>query len=92
VKGRLGWISASYSKKFQAPEKLTTLLTEKQESNELSQVEEEKPVAGVNKNNIQNELQSNEIVKTPATETKKDSAQVESEGFFKNLFSSKPKQ
>ena len=100
VKGRLGWISASYSKKFQAPEKLTTSLTAKQESNELSQVEEVKPVEEINKNNIQNELQSNEIVKTPvietkkdsATKTKKDSAQVESEGFFKNLFSSKPKQ
>ena len=92
VKGKLGWISAAYSKKLQAPEKLTTSLTAKQESNELSQVEEVKPVAGVNKNNIQNELQTNEIVKTPAIKTKKDSAQVESKGFFKNLFSSKPKQ
>ena len=92
VKGKLGWISADYSKKFQAPEKLTTLLTEKQESNELSQIEEVKPVEVVNENNIQNELQSSEIVKIPATETKKDSAQVESKGFFKNLFSSKPKQ
>ena len=92
VKGKLGWISAAYSKKLQAPEKLTTSMTAKQESNELSQVEEVKPVAGVNKNNIQNELQTNEIVKTPAIKTKKDSAQVESKGFFKNLFSSKPKQ
>ena len=78
--------------KPEAPEKLATSLTAKQESNELSQVEEVKPVAGVNKNNIQNELQTNEIVKTPAIKTKKDSAQVESKGFFKNLFSSKPKQ
>ena len=97
AKGKLGWISAGYSKKVQAPapEKFTTSLTAKQESNELSQVEEEKPVAVVavvNENNIQNELQSSEIVKPPATETKKDSAQVESKGFFKNLFSSKPKQ
>jgi len=97
VKGKIGWISADYSKKLQAPEKLTTSLTAKQESNELSQVEEVKPVAGVNKNNIQNELQSNElqsneIATPPATEAKKDSAQVESKGFFKNLFSSKPKQ
>ena len=92
AKGKLGWISAGYSKKLQAPEKLTTSLTAKQESNELSQVEEVKPAAGVNKNNIQNEMQPNDIVKTPATETKKDSAQIESKGFFKNLFSSKPKQ
>ena len=102
AKGKLGWISAGYSKKVQAPapEKFTTSLTAKQESNELSQVEEVKPVEEINKNNIQNELQSNEIVKTPvietkkdsATKTKKDSAQVESKGFFKNLFSSKPKQ
>ena len=94
AKGKLGWISAGYSKKIQAPapEKFTTSLTEKQESNELNQVKAVKPVAGINENNIQNELQSNEIVKTPATETKKDSAQIESKGFFKNLFSSKPKQ
>ena len=92
AKGKLGWISAGYSKKLQAPEKLTTSLTAKQESNELSQVEEVKPAAGVNKNNIQNEMQPNDIVKTPATETKKDSAQIESKGFFKNLFSSKPIQ
>jgi hypothetical protein len=92
AKGKLGWISADYSKKIQAPEKFTTSLTAKQESNELSQVEEMKPVEEINKNNIQNELQSNEIVKTPATETKKDSAQVKSKGFFKNLFSSKPTQ
>ena len=94
AKGKLGWISAGYSKKIQAPapEKFTTSLTEKQESNELNQVKAVKPVAGINENNIQNELQSNEIVKTPATETKKDSAQVESKGFFKNLFSSEPKQ
>ena len=92
AKGRLGWISANYSKKFQAPKKLATSLAEKQESKELSQVEEVKPVAGVNKNNIQNELQPKETVKPPATETKKDSTQVESKGFFKNLFSSKPKQ
>jgi uncharacterized protein YgiM (DUF1202 family) len=94
AKGKLGWISAGYSKKIQAPapEKFTTSLTAKQESNELSQVEEMKPVEEINKNNIQNELQSNEIVKTPATETKKDSASVESKGFFKNLFSSKPIQ
>ena len=90
--GRLGWISGSYSEKIPASDKLTTSLRAKQESNEPNQVEEVKPVAVVNENNIQNELQSSEIVKPPATETKKDSAQVESKGFFKNLFSSKPKQ
>ena len=98
--GRLGWISGSYSEKIPASDKLTTSLRAKQESNEPNQVEEVKPVARINENNVQNELQSNEIVKTPvietkkdsATKTKKDSAQVESKGFFKNLFSSKPKQ
>ena len=96
--GRLGWISGSYSEKIPASDKLTTSLRAKQESNEPNQVEEVKPVARINENNVQNELRSNEIVKTPVTETKnvtetkKDSAQVESKGFFKNLFSSKPKQ
>ena len=92
VNGKLGWVSGSYSEKIPASKKLTTSLTAKQENNELNQVEEKKPVTRINENNVQNELQSNEIVKTPATETKKDSAQVESKGFFKNLFSSKPKQ
>jgi uncharacterized protein YgiM (DUF1202 family) len=92
VNGKLGWVSGSYSEKIPASKKLTTSLTAKQENNELNQVEEKKPVTRINENNVQNELQPNEIVKTPATETKKDSAQVESKGFFKNLFSSKPKQ
>ena len=47
VKGKLGWISADYSKKIKAPEKLTTSLTAKQESNEPHQVEEVQPVAEV---------------------------------------------
>jgi uncharacterized protein YgiM (DUF1202 family) len=92
VNGKLGWISGDYSKKIPAPEKLTTSLAVKQESNEINQVKEVKPVAGMNENNVQNELRPNDIVKIPATETKKDSAKVESKGFFKNLFSSKPKQ
>ena len=90
VNGKLGWISADYSKKIQAPEKLTTSLAAKQESNELNQVEEVKTVTGINENSVQNELRQNDIVKTPAVETKKDSAPVESKGFFKNLFSSEP--
>jgi uncharacterized protein YgiM (DUF1202 family) len=92
VNGKLGWISGDYSEKIPAPEKLTTSLAVKQESNEINQVKEVKPVAGINENNVQNELRPNDIVKIPATETKKDSAKVESKGFFKNLFSSKPKQ
>jgi len=92
VNGKLGWVSGDYSEKIPAPEKLTTSLAVKQESNEINQVKEVKPVAGMNENNVQNELRPNDIVKIPATETKKDSAKVESKGFFKNLFSSKPKQ
>jgi len=92
VKGKLGWISADYSKKIKAPEKLTTSLTAKQESNESHQVEEVQPVAEVKENNGQHALRSNDIVKKSVVETKKDSAPVESKGFFKNLFSSKPTQ
>jgi len=92
VKGKLGWISADYSKKIKAPEKLTTSLTAKQESNEPHQVEEVKPVAEVKENNGQHALRSNDIVKKSVVETKKDSAPVESKGFFKNMFSSKPTQ
>ena len=92
VKGKLGWISADYSKKIKAPEKLTTSLTAKQESNEPHQVEEVKPVAEVKENNGQHVLRSNDIVKKSVVETKKDSAPVESKGFFKDLFSSKPTQ
>ena len=91
VKGKLGWISADYSKKIKAPEKLTTSLTAKQESNEPHQVEEVKPIAEVKENNGQHVLRSNDIVKKSVVETKKDSAPVESKGFFKNLFS-KPTQ
>ena len=52
----------------------------------------EVPIEKTKTENPKNFLQPTDIVKKPAVENKKDSAPVESQGFFKRLFSSKPKQ
>ena len=52
----------------------------------------EVPIEKTKTENSKNFLQPTDIVKKPAVENKKDSAPVESQGFFKRLFSSKPKQ
>ena len=52
----------------------------------------EVPIEKTKIENPKNFLQPTDIVKKPAVENKKDSAPVESQGFFKRLFSSKPKQ
>ena len=64
----------------------------KLESKSQAPVKEVKPVAKANKNNFQNSLRSDDIVKKPAVENKKDSTPVESQGFFENLFSFKTKK
>ena len=93
AKGKLGWVSKDYSRKIKAPKnEPTPKRVAKLEDKSQASVEEVKPVAKTNKNNFQNSLRSTDIVKKPAVENKKDSTPVESQGFFKNLFSSKPKQ
>ena len=52
----------------------------------------EVPIEKTKTENPKNFLQPTDIVKKSAVENKKDSAPVESQGFFKRLFSSKPKQ
>lgn len=92
-KGKLGWVSSGYSKKIKAPKnEPTPERVAKSEDKSQAPVKEVKPVTKANKNNFQNSLRSDDIVKKPAIENKKDSTPVESQGFFKNLFSSKPKQ
>jgi len=92
-KGKLGWVSSGYSRKIKAPKnEPTPKRVAKLESKSQAPVKEVKPAAKANKNNFQNSLRSDDIVKKPAVENKKDSTPVESQGFFKNLFSSKPKQ
>ena len=52
----------------------------------------EVPIEKTKIENPKNFLQPTDIVKKSAVENKKDSAPVESQGFFKSLFSSKPKE
>jgi len=93
AQGKFGWVSKDYSRKIKAPKnEPTPKRVAKLEDKSQASVEEVKPVAKTNKNNFQNSLRSTDIVKKPAVENKKDSTPVESQGFFKNLFSSKPKQ
>ena len=86
AKGKLGWISRDYSKKIETPKKpATSQVTKPDSKNEV-------PIEKTKTENPENFLRSTDIVKKPAVENKKDSTPVESQGFFKNLFSSKPKQ
>ena len=86
AKGKLGWISRDYSKKIETPKKPATSQVVKPDS------KNEVPIEKTKTENPENFLRSTDIVKKPAVENKKDSTPVESQGFFKNLFSSKPKQ
>ena len=86
AKGKLGWISRNYSKKIETPKKPATSQVVKPDS------KNEVPIAKTKTENPESFLRSTDIVKKPAVENKKDSTPVESQGFFKNLFSSKPKQ
>jgi uncharacterized protein YgiM (DUF1202 family) len=84
---------AKLESKSQAPVKeMKPKRVAKLESKSQAPVKEVKPVAKTNKNNFQNSLRSDDIVKKPAVENKKDSTPVESQGFFKNLFSFKTKK
>ena len=86
LKGKLGWVSGSYSKKIETPKKpAASQVTKLDSKNEV-------PIAKTKTENPEKLLRSTDIVKTPAVENKKDSTPVESQGFFKKLFSSKPKQ
>ena len=86
AKGKLGWISRNYSKKIETPKKPATSQVVKPDS------KNEVPIAKTKTENPESFLRSTDIVKKPAVENKKDSTPVESQGFFKKLFSSKPKQ
>ena len=86
AKGKLGWVSGGYSKKIETSKKpAASQVTKPDSKNEV-------PIAKTKTENPENFLRSTDIVKKPAVENKKDSTPVESQGFFKNLFSSKPKQ
>ena len=86
AKGKLGWVSGGYSKKIETPKKPATSQVVKPDS------KNEVPIEKTKTENPENFLRSTDIVKKPAVKNKKDSTPVESQGFFKKLFSSKPKQ
>jgi uncharacterized protein YgiM (DUF1202 family) len=85
-KGKLGWVSGAYSKKIETPKKPATSQVAKLGS------KNEVPIAKKKAEKPESFLRSTEIVKKPDVDNKKDTTPVESKGFFKGLFSSKPKQ
>ncbi|SVD21015.1 uncharacterized protein METZ01_LOCUS373869, partial [marine metagenome] len=85
AKGKLGWVSGDYSKKTKEPKKPTISQVDKLDS------KNDAPIAKTKTENPENLLRSTDIVKKPAVENKSSSAPIESQGFFKRLFSSKPK-
>ena len=93
AQGKFGWVSKDYSRKIKAPKnEPTPKRVAKLENKGQASVEEVKPVAKTNKNNFQNSLRPTDIVKKPVVEVEADSSPSESQGFFKSLFSSKPKK
>ena len=86
AKGKLGWVSGVYSKKIATPKKpATSQVTKLGSKNEV-------PIAETKTENPESFLRSTDIVKKPTLENKKDSTPVESQGFFKDFFSSKTKK
>mgnify|MGYP001448375942 CR=1 FL=1 len=94
--GKYGWVTKDFSRKIKKPANKPTLQrvarVAKLESESQAPVEKVKPVAKTNQNNVQNSSRSTDIVKKPAAEIKADSSPIETQGFFKRLFSSKTKQ
>ena len=94
--GEYGWVTKDFSRKIKKPANKPTLQrvakVAKLESESQAPVEKVKPVAKTNQNNVQNSSRSTDIVKKPAAESKADSSPIETQGFFKRLFSSKTKQ
>ena len=86
LKGKIGWVSGSHSKKIETLKKPADSQIVKLDS------KNEVPIAKTKTENLEKLLRSTDIVKKPAVENKKDSTPVESQGFFKKLFSSKRKQ
>ena len=86
AKGKLGWISGSYSKKIKVPKKPTISQVAKLDS------KSEAPTTKTKTENPENFLRSTDIEPPPVVENKNSSDPIESQGFFKRLFSSKPKQ
>ena len=86
AKGKLGWVSGDYSKKTKEPKKPTISQVDKLGS------KNDAPIAKTKTENPENFLRSTDIVKKPVVENKNSSDPIESQGFFKNLFSSKPKR
>jgi len=85
-KGKMGWISGDYSKKIETPKKSAVSKVTKLDS------KNEVPIAQTKAEKPENILRSTDIAKKPDIDNKKDTTPVESQGFFKNLFSSKSKQ
>jgi|SaaInlStandDraft_5_1057022.scaffolds.fasta_scaffold22195_2 uncharacterized protein YgiM (DUF1202 family) len=85
-KGKLGWISGDYSKKIEIPKKTTTSQLLKPVS------KNEVPIDKTKTENQGSFLRTTDTVKKPTVENKKDSTPVESQGFFKDFFSSKTKK
>jgi len=86
LKGKLGWVSGSHSKKIETPNKPATSQVVKPDS------KNEVPIEKTKIENPEKFLRSTDIIKKPAVENKKDSTPVESQGFFKDFFSSKTKK
>jgi len=85
-KGKLGWISGDYSKKIEISKKPATSQVAKLGS------KNEVPIAKKKAEKPESFLRSTDNVKKSSVDKKKDSTPVESQGFFKNLFSSESKQ
>jgi uncharacterized protein YgiM (DUF1202 family) len=92
AKGKLGWVSGVYSKKIATPKKPVT--PKKPAISQVTKLDSknEVPIAKTKTENPESFLRSTDIVKPPTLENKKDSPPVESQGFFKDFFSSKTKK
>ena len=91
-KGEIGWVSRKYSRKIKELKNPATAQAANLESNNLATDKDVKPITETGEGDLENSLQSDDIVKKPAVELDADSPPDEKKGFFARLFSSETKK
>ena len=87
AKGEFGWVSSNFSKKIKGSKNTTSAQAANLESDSLATDQDVKPSATTQAEDLENSLQSDNMLKEPVTEVDADSPPVEKKGFFEGFLS-----
>jgi len=87
AKGEFGWVSSNFSKKIKGSKNTTSAQVANLESDSLATDQDVKPIATTQAEDLENSLQSDNMLKEPVTEVDADSPPVEKKGFFEGFLS-----